>query len=109
MDQVDKANINRNMTAKIQNDANIFLTSLVPIQILIGKPHAKQNIILWQNPRTSSTRFCKPIRFQFIHKTVEILITEKEYIGSQIKNLKPTTCNINNKIIQIKHKLLFTM
>lgn len=44
------------------SDANIFVTSLVPIQLIQGNPNSKENkIILWQNPRPSSTRFCRPI------------------------------------------------
>ena len=43
-------------------DANIFISSLVPIQRTMEKG-ANEKIIIWQNKGCSSTRFCRPIKF----------------------------------------------
>jgi len=42
---------------------------------------------LWQNPQPSLTQFCKSIRFQFVHKTIEIFVVEKQYIENKKKDL----------------------
>ncbi|CAH2092745.1 unnamed protein product [Euphydryas editha] len=51
------------------SDANIFLTSLVPLHL-----HEKGNMlqVQWKNARTSSTRYCRLVRFQFLKETAEV-------------------------------------
>lgn len=44
-----------------QDDSPIFVISLVPLQLYnVTTKNHKQ--ILWQNPTTSSTRYCRPIK-----------------------------------------------
>ncbi|KMQ89641.1 out at first protein [Lasius niger] len=33
------------------SDASIFITSFVPLQLIVGKPDDKNKIVLWKNPR----------------------------------------------------------
>jgi len=47
-------------------DSDIFLFSLVPLQLRCS---VEQNIV-WENPRPSSTRFCRPIKFCFKKETI---------------------------------------
>lgn len=91
-------------TSDGSTDEHIFLTSMVPIQLKTNK-----NKILWQNPRTSSSRFCRPIRLQFIKEDVNYTKLEMAFVENQIKTLVPTSIIINNKIVNVEHKLLFTM
>lgn len=91
------------------SDANIFLTSLVPLQLVSGEPNSKKKIVVWQNPRSSSPRFCRPIRIQLVHETTDISVKEMEYIENQISSLIATTVNVENTNIFVKHTLLFTM
>lgn len=55
---------------KFQNstdsDANIFQSSFVLLRLLCNT--GDQNKVIWQNPVTSSTRYCRPIRIRFIHE-----------------------------------------
>ncbi|CAG9760348.1 unnamed protein product [Ceutorhynchus assimilis] len=82
------------------SDANIFLSSLVPVRLLCGK----QNI--WQNPNPSSPRFCRPIRMRFVKENKDITNEEIEYVEKQARNLQATKLKEN---IEIRHKLLPTM
>ncbi|XP_065659664.1 structural maintenance of chromosomes protein 2-like isoform X1 [Hydra vulgaris] len=66
------------------SDANVFLTSLVPLQLLCTNSVLGQDIILWKNRTPSSTRFCRPIRLQFLHENVHTSINEKDYIEDKI-------------------------
>lgn len=93
------------------SDANIFLTSLVPLQIICDAPdHDPQNkLILWQNPRTSSPRFCRPIRLQFVHETVDVTVNEMKHVEQQINDLLPCIITSENNEIAVKYKLSFTM
>lgn len=85
------------------SDANIFIASMVPLRLTMNER------ILWQNNKCSSTRFCRPIRFQFAHETTELIKTEKEYIDQQIKELKPTKYYMDEANVEITHQLVFTM
>lgn len=76
-------------TTENEGDENIFLTSVVPLR-LVNK-ESKQ--IVWENPRPSSPRFCRPIRLQWLHETYEISKAEKDYIDAQIANLRPLLKN----------------
>lgn len=89
------------------DDASIFITSFVPLRLIYETP--EKHIVIWQNPRTSSPRFCRPIRIQFIHETPVIIVREKTYIENQIKELQATNINLGGKLLNISHSLLFTM
>ncbi|KAK9710628.1 hypothetical protein QE152_g25910 [Popillia japonica] len=91
-----------------EDDASVFITLLVPLRLISGDPEG-HHVILWQNPRSSSIRFCRPIRFQLKHETSEIAKKEKEYMDQQIQSLVPSTINLTNLNIKINHILLFTM
>ncbi|XP_050518510.1 uncharacterized protein LOC126892818 [Diabrotica virgifera virgifera] len=91
------------------SDSNIFLTSIVPIQLISGNPKIKGNVVLWHNPRPSSPRYCRPIRVQFLHETTYSTIQEMKYIENQISRLQPTSVTINNCKIIVNHERVFTM
>nr|CAI5842174.1 unnamed protein product [Callosobruchus analis] len=61
------------------------------------------------NLEPSSTRYCRPIKFQFSRETSHLAKTEYEYIHHQIEHLRPTVYENNGRRIQIYHELLFTM
>ena len=91
------------------SDSSIFVTSFVPLQLISDEPNSSKKIIVWQNPRPASPRFCRPVRLQFIQETSDIITQEKLYIETQINELRPSCININNTEISIKHHLKFTM
>jgi len=51
------------------SDLQILLTSLVFIQLFLNKFHSNKQII-WKNPRSLSTRYCRQIRIQFKKETI---------------------------------------
>lgn len=88
-------------------DSDILMTSIVPIQ-LYQKTEQKRKI-LWTNPRSSSTRFCRPIRFAFTKENSATTIAEFERIEREISNLQPSMFNLNGRNHYIQHILLKTM
>lgn len=88
----------------LSNDSSIFFTSIVPI-----KMETTNGKILFQNPVPSSTKYCRPIRFQFLKETTDISKNEQQYITDQIDDLLPTNVELYNREIMIKHKLILTM
>ncbi|CAH0563057.1 unnamed protein product [Brassicogethes aeneus] len=98
----------RYMSPDAESDANLFLISLVPLQ-LRHKNGDGSTVIIWQNSRPSSTRFCRPLKFAFAKETKELTREEVNSIDEEIDNLKPTIVIRNNSTLTINHCLIFSM
>lgn len=94
--------------SETSDDKYIFLSSLVPLR-LIAENEYSETIVLWQNPRPSSPRFCRPIKLQYEKESVELTKKEKLNIDNQINSLINTTVMIDEKEYSITHSPLFTM
>lgn len=92
-----------------KSDANIFFTSLVPLQLISVDQETKNTLVVWKNPRPSSTRFCRPIRIQFLTENNEATVSEMEFIKQQESNLVPYETVIDGKEVTVSFKLAFTM
>lgn len=68
------------------SDSDLFLFSIVPLQMHSFNEANEKNII-WKNIRTSSTRFCRPIKFKFQKETKATTLHEVNAIEDQIQNL----------------------
>lgn len=84
-------------------DAAVFISSLVPIRLVCGTK------IIWQNPRPGSTRYCRPLKMQFIKESTAVSIAEKTRVDEQISHLQNTTTTIQQREVTVKHNLIFSM
>lgn len=84
----DDTNQDSNVT-----DANLFLMTLVPLRLIGLFENCNENNknenqqIVWQNPRPSSTRLCRPIKFLYEKETAELIRQEIAAIETEISNL----------------------
>jgi len=66
-------------------------------------------MIVWQNPRPSSTRFCRPVKMEYTKETIEVVLQERENIVNEINELTATKCEIisgeTNFSVDVEHKL----
>lgn len=86
------------------SDGNIYLVSMVPLTL-----NSESNNEFWRNNSPSSTRYCRPISFEFAKETKDKVEEVVGKINSQIAALKPTQISIHNREINVKHNLVFTM
>lgn len=91
-------------TSESKSDANLFAVCLVPLRLCTEDGH-----ILWQNPRSSSTRYCRPIKLIFKKETPELVKEEIQNVKSQITEIQVTNCVIGNNQIIVKHSFNLTM
>lgn len=85
------------------SDTQLFATSVVPIKIEVnGKT-------LFENPRPSSTRLCRPLHLQFSKETPALIAAEKDNLDSQIAELQPTKVSCFGRSMLVQFKLLMTM
>lgn len=66
------------------NDSSLFVTSYVPLQLLTIAGDPKHSQIIWKNPRPSSTRYCRPLRFQFKKETTQLALNEEKYFKKKL-------------------------
>lgn len=88
------------------DDQYLFLFSFVPLK-LHSNDDAQQ--CAWQNARTSSTRFCRPIKFLLCKETDEMTNYETRLIQDEISNLEATVVMVENTQITVNHQMLLTM
>lgn len=87
--------------------SNLITTgSGVNLKLLNVHPNRLRFLLSHQWP--SSTRFCRPIKFDYKKESAELTRTEVALIQDQIDELNPTSISMNNQI-KIHHELLFTM
>ena len=90
-------------------DSNVVMTCLVPLQIYVVADGLKK--VVWQNPRPSSTRFCRPLRVDFHKETPEFVLSIKSEMDEQIKNLQPTIVERDaiQNMVHVEHDLCMSM
>lgn len=105
-DGSQQARFKQTFSDDADSDANIFLSSFVPLQIVCGEENSK---VLWQNPTPSSSRFCRPIRFRFVKESTDVTKEEIRNIRNSAKSLNPTKVNLNGQEYVFGHILKMTM
>ncbi|XP_055839998.1 uncharacterized protein LOC129907699 [Episyrphus balteatus] len=94
--------------SECSDDKYMFLTSLVPLRLVLNKTN-EIPVVLWQNPRPSSPRFCRPINLEYAKETNELVKEKKEKIDNEIRNLISSVVNLNACSYKVTHKPIFTM
>lgn len=95
--------------SSIEDDGSLFVTSYCPLQLICKSNTSDPDQIVWKNPRPSSTRYCRPIRFQFAKETKELSVKEESYFKNKIDNLQPSSFTFKGCEIKIQHSLQLTM
>ena len=85
------------------SDSSIFISTIVPLRLVCGSKS------IWENPRPSSTRFCRPLKMEFVKESTELAISEKNRVDELIKRLNPSSFTSGERTFSIRYELLFTM
>lgn len=75
-------------------DASIFTASMVPLQLFVENPEHK---VFWQNPKPSSTKYCRPILYEFAKETAKKTNSVISGLKEEINKLEAT---VVKKIMQ---------
>jgi hypothetical protein len=81
------------------NDSSVFMSSLVPLKLV------SNHSTIWENPKPSSTTFCRPIKFEFCKETAEYVKQEEAALKEEIDNITSTKW----AGLEISHDLHMTM
>ncbi|KAJ4430721.1 hypothetical protein ANN_19312 [Periplaneta americana] len=80
-------------------DSEIFLVSFVPL-LLYSEKDDKTNTLYCENPRPSSTKYCRPINIKLKHETIEIkhelkmTMVDGEVCNTVMENKSAQVCYI---------------
>lgn len=88
------------------SDKYMFLTSFVPLTLTERNDASK---MCWKNTEPSSTRFCRPLKFEFIKETADVINAEINRVNAEIDNLSNTVVDVHNRQFTISHCLALTM
>ena len=88
-----------------KNESGMFMTCLVPLKI-VKRTSEKNEVIIWENKKPSSTRYCRPIKFEFIKETDDVIIKAKDNIKGAIEKINPT---IVSESLSVYHEIFVTM
>ena len=86
-----------------REDEALFCTTLVPLELTI----CGQSI--WSNDKPSSTRFCRPLRLQYVRETPEVSRADRDHFVEQVASLSPTEIEVDEVRVRIRHELELTM
>ena len=56
-------------------EQSLFLSCIVPIKLYIEE----SGELLWTNEKPSSTLYCRPVRFQYVKESADVIIQEYNY------------------------------
>lgn len=85
-------------------DESLFAVSLIPLRW-----STKDNVILWNNRASQSTRFCRPISLQYVKESIDIIIRQKASIEVEIDELQVLEIDLNNIKVRIHFSLFLTL
>ena len=101
------SNYKQNFDNPEDSDESLFMMSLVPLQLIHSL--STNDTPCWINPHPSSTKLCRPIKFEFAKETSTKITEEINIIKNDIEKLSPTKVQIQRKRFTIKHSLHLTM
>lgn len=90
-------------------DSSLFVTSYVPLQLVLTTDNKENSVVLWKNPRPSSTRYCRPIRLRYLKESTAVSVEEEAHFKDKIRNLQPTVFKEEDREYRITHCLQLTM
>lgn len=86
-------------------DEFLFLIAMCPLKLVEDSTGTE----LWNTPRSSSTMYCRPIKFVFMKENSTLVQEEEARLNEMIVHLSKHCFQKNGFSIEISFKMLFTM
>lgn len=87
------------------SDSSLLATTIIPLRLLESYGN-----ILWNYCTPQSTRFCRPLKLEYIKENREKILKEKQNIEEEINALNTLVVNIGDKrMLHVKFRLYLTL
>lgn len=83
--------------------------SLVPLQLRCSTYSSENKKILWKNHRPSSTRYCRPIKYEYKKESAQSTDQQVGEVNNEIDNIVPIKLKYNDLEIEVRQTLIFSM
>lgn len=97
---------NQSFTNNSLSDSHVFMISLVPLRLA---PENNSKTKIWENVRSGSPRYCRPLKFIFAKESRELTQMEIAKIKAEISELNEDIFFVHGKKISVSYKLYLTM
>ena len=101
---LSEPDINRDL----KREESLFITCLVPLD-LTGFNNSNEKVPIWRNQKSSSTAYCRPIRFAYKMESKGSVIEEDQYIKSEIESLGMILLEVCGSSIEVNCIIELTM
>lgn len=97
------------------SDSDMFMVSFVPLRLkkiledTELSTSTTQTKDIWKNETPSSTKYCRPIKFEFKKETHDAIKNEVTDIKAQIATLQPLQLQFDGQEIEVSYQLVLTM
>ena len=91
------------------DDSSIYVSSLVPLQLVTIKVDGSIGKIVWENDKPSSPMYCRPIRIRYAKEATELILQEKNILEEQIANIQSHSFNILSSSVNVCFQFISTM
>ena len=91
------------------DDANIFFTSLLPLQLISIDKITNAKTVVWKNSRPSAPGFCTIRRIPFLHENTDATATEIDNIKEQVDKLVLYEKIVDGKEISVFYQRTLTV
>ena len=90
------------------DDSSVYVSSLVPIQLVTVTENNIEKII-WMNNKPSSPMYCRPISIKFTKETTDYIIEVENNLKIEIENLKCHNFINSSANIKVHYEFISTM
>lgn len=88
------------------SDGSLFLTCMVPLRL---QSTSDASNIYWENPTPSSTRMCRPLRFELVQETAIVIRREVARVRAEIAGLERHAVIVREKSFVIDFSMILSM
>lgn len=86
------------------SDENIFATTVIPLRL-----QTANNVVIWNNRTSQSSRFCRPIKIEYVKESADLIIKQKKAVEDKIEQLQSVEISLDNIKVRIHFSLFMTL
>lgn len=99
----------RYSNSSVETESEVYDTNLFAITCISLRLVTSNGIILWNNPTSQSSRFCRPIALKWMKETSKSILQQKKLIQDQIDELEVLEMQMEDYTIRIHFSLHMTL
>ncbi|XP_028966364.1 uncharacterized protein LOC114828005, partial [Galendromus occidentalis] len=88
------------------SDGNLFIVSVTSLRL---SKTSEETVIFWNNPKPSSTNYCRPLRFELTKETPEVIRAHVARVEEEISDLETFVVTVRGSTLSVDFKMILSM